>query len=480
MGFEIINHRLVTYIEEADVTLAIIPEDVREIGELAFRDCQHLETVVFPEGVRYIERNQFFECRTLKHVILPKSLESIEAYAFYGCSGLTEIRIPEGVTFIGHSAFKCCEHLEKIIVSEKMKAVFEKEVFSGTAWLENYQEPAVILNHALIKYNGSARRFVIPENIRVIAENAFEDCNTLEEVIIPEGVEWIGKEAFCHAGLKRVRIPGSVKFIGKWAFTCDNLEDVQFDEHLSAEFEENVFRITPWLYSWQDEFVIVGNQILLLYKGFDTHIEVPPNTRQIAGKAFSKNIGIYSRIKSVTIPDSVTNIAEDAFYYCSNLEKIIFHGVILDVKSMKDEASHNCPNCSGGDFYEMFDGVLWYCFNFILGKATPGRLYFLDSDKVNFSMAMQMVVNHIEDDTITAYLEQNAGTAFAVLAGDYPADRHETAQKLLDSGKIITQDNIDDVLQRMIDIRAHELFVMLLHYKNEHLKYTDVNEKFRL
>jgi len=60
MGFEIINHRLVTYIEEADVTLAIIPEDVREIGELAFRDCQHLETVVFPEGVRYIERNQFF------------------------------------------------------------------------------------------------------------------------------------------------------------------------------------------------------------------------------------------------------------------------------------------------------------------------------------------------------------------------------------------------------------------------------------
>lgn len=54
-----------------------------------------------------------------------------------------------------------------------------------------------------------------------IPEGAFEDCDLLEEVELPEGLRVIGKRAFrlCRS-LLLVEVPSPVEMIGNEAFSC--------------------------------------------------------------------------------------------------------------------------------------------------------------------------------------------------------------------------------------------------------------------
>ena len=70
---------------------------------------------------------------------------------------------------------------------------------------------------------------------------AFENCTSLEEILIPEGVEEIPERAFyrCHS-LKSIQLPSTLRKIGKEAFAfCIQLEDILLPE--SVVVEERAF-----------------------------------------------------------------------------------------------------------------------------------------------------------------------------------------------------------------------------------------------
>ena len=71
----------------------------------------------------------------------------------------------------------------------------------------------------------------IPDTVKVIGNAAFLYCSRIKEVNIPEGVEQIGSSAFDLVDdLETVTIPKSVIFIGKYAFTSSNLKKVIFQD----------------------------------------------------------------------------------------------------------------------------------------------------------------------------------------------------------------------------------------------------------
>jgi len=79
------------------------------------------------------------------------------------------------------------------------------------------------------------------------------------------------------------------------------------------------------------------------YKGTATAVNIPAKINnlpvsEIRGKAFN-----LSKITSVTIPDSVTNISNSAFFVCAYLTSVTFKGTI-PVKNFNDDA-----------FYELGD-----------------------------------------------------------------------------------------------------------------------------
>ncbi|MCR5843962.1 MAG: leucine-rich repeat domain-containing protein [Oscillospiraceae bacterium] len=65
---------------------------------------------------------------------------------------------------------------------------------------------------------------ILPTNLLTIDANAFYGDSSLEEIVVPEGMETIGEKAFAYSGLKHIYLPETVSSIAKNAFLgCDGL-----------------------------------------------------------------------------------------------------------------------------------------------------------------------------------------------------------------------------------------------------------------
>ena len=75
-----------------------------------------------------------------------------------------------------------------------------------------------------------------------IGERAFYDCDSLESIVIPNGVTTIGNSAFyeCYS-LKSIVIPNSVTTIGNYAFT---------DCYSLTIYCEAEIKPSGWDYNW--------------------------------------------------------------------------------------------------------------------------------------------------------------------------------------------------------------------------------------
>jgi len=147
---------------------------------------------------------------------------------------------------------------------------------------------------------------------------------SLSEIQIPAQIDGIavtqiGDYAFLdHTRLQAIVLPDSVREIGNYAFlNCSRLESIQIPVTLQ-NVGWGILSDTPWLTAQEGEYVVIGNQILIAYKGTSENISVPKGVRTIAGFAFEKNM----MIQSVQLPESLIALNAYAFAGCRNLQNI--------------------------------------------------------------------------------------------------------------------------------------------------------------
>ncbi len=156
---------------------------------------------------------------------------------------------------------------------------------------------------------------------------------------VPDGVTTISDFAYARSSITEARVPEGVTSIGYAAFYhCDDLAEIFLPDSLQ-EVAPYAFAKTAWLADWEEnganDFLIVGDGILLSYKGNDTSVIIPDTVRLIGPDAFEN----HTEILSVTIPDSVEIIGEEAFYGCSNLSEIVWGS---NVREIRDRAFAGC------------------------------------------------------------------------------------------------------------------------------------------
>ena len=181
---------------------AVIPVGTRAIFDMAFQGDPQLVRVVLPDSVRKLGGRAFAQCENLREVCLNDGLEILEGNVFNGCVHLEELVLPDSLRKVnGHALYHTS---------------FRSPVYnrSGTAL---YHCPEKIAEPV----------FTVPQGVKRLGCGAFLGCAGLEEVILPEGLEVIEKEAFLGTGIRRITIPASVKVIEAFAFwNCRNLEQV--------------------------------------------------------------------------------------------------------------------------------------------------------------------------------------------------------------------------------------------------------------
>ena len=174
---------------------------------------------------------------------------------------------------------------------------------------------------------------ILPQGLRSIGLRAFMRCSELSDIILPEGLESIGDQAFWHCyELASVQLPASLKEIHANPFTgCDELEEIAFtapneryaivDGALMDGQEKRLICYPP--HGPLERFLVPeGTEIIGEY-AFDcceglTEIVLPEGLRVIEEYGFA-----YSGIRRISLPSSVEQLGDCAFYWCADLEEIV-------------------------------------------------------------------------------------------------------------------------------------------------------------
>ena len=392
-----------------------IPNTVTSIGKRAFQECTNLTSIEIPDTVTYIGDYCFSGCNRLQKIKLSKKIQTINQRLLQGCSSLTEIEIPEGVKSIGYAAFISCNKLTtitlpasltsfngtaiaglsrltevkvadgnnsfkfengmllskdgktmymalltlteinvpngvvsivgdtlsgssatKIILPDTVSSNLSGTVFNGMNKLSTIELSSTSKNLKLvdgnlysydgkrfIKYMGSSKNFTVPEGVETLVSRCI--TKSMTTLNLPSTLKVIeGGSLESMSGVNLLNIPASVTTMYTYSF------------HANTKLRVAEGNAT---YKSIDDVLILnkaGTKVIMASRNATTY-NIPNTVTEIEKNAFY----YCTKMISITIPDSVTTIGAGAFYSCSSLKEIT---IPQSVTSIGADAFLHCGN----------------------------------------------------------------------------------------------------------------------------------------
>jgi hypothetical protein len=285
--------------DNVKITGVECPESLREIGKHAFWGCKNLKEIKLNDGLTSIGVEAFihtdlesvdlpytvefldwtpFECKMNVHYLnehfysdingvlfsadetslilypprvheeqieVPEDVTCIESYAFER-NVANEIVIPKGIQELQGNLFSGCQNLRTITLQSTLPLVIkiDKETFKGFE-VENctlrvpfealpaYKKDKRFKDFKYITAIEGSRCLLYDDKGTEILGCDEEVC---EDIVIPDGVIKIGKEAFKDkTDIESVVLPESLEEIGDMAFSnCESITDIVLNEGLNS------------------------------------------------------------------------------------------------------------------------------------------------------------------------------------------------------------------------------------------------------
>lgn len=311
-----------------------IPDSVETIGNGAFYDCRDLERITLPSALQTLSTVTFYNCTALSEVTFPASLKTIESSAFSGCRNLSEVELPASLTTIESSVFHLCINLKTVSYDgslEQWSQITADNDFLGYSCpslvMDDYTAQFILVkddpNHpvpdpppktvTITKYTGTESTVILPSTISSwpvtkIGEDALKDHTTITSVTIPASVTEIDSNAF--AGCTNLT---SVNYEGDWSNLTIQSGNPAVQDAANAPLFDFEF-IPP-----DNTAVIVTNY---KYNGAAADVTIPSRYQGKPVTTIGHAAFFNSAVTSVTIPDSVTSISDEAFINCPKLTNI--------------------------------------------------------------------------------------------------------------------------------------------------------------
>ena len=303
--------------------------------------------------------------------------------------------------------------------TRKLKESQEILRFSNYTY-EVYDDDTVILTG----YEGNESKIVIPDKV-----------NNMPVVALASLL-------FCeNTSLLTVRLGKYVESIGSQCFlSCTELYEVTFNS-VVWDIGTSAFSGTAWFNAQKDEFLVVGDGVLLKYTGNATSIVIPEGVKHIAD-AFCANLDL----TTVEIGDGVFTIGEQAFTFCSRLADV---KIGKNVRQIGSYAFYNCTLLTSIVLPDSLERVAEFAFGqcmgitrLVLGEGTtrldPYAFHFCTSlTYVYIPVALTEIPENVFGDCYSFALLMYGGTEeqFAAINVDDSNFRLEMAHVVYEATK---------------------------------------------
>lgn len=179
------------------LTSVSLPEGLTELPRWTFSDCTNLADVHLPDTLKVIGIGAFEYCYNLKEILLPAGLTCIEKDAFWACNELASVSFPGTLERIGENAFAYCHSLKELQLPEDLESIGEGAFYRCSSLTAVTFPGGLTELPGQTFYGCTGLVSVdLPEGLEYIGESAFRNCTALETVVFPETLKTIEKYAF--------------------------------------------------------------------------------------------------------------------------------------------------------------------------------------------------------------------------------------------------------------------------------------------
>ena len=234
-------------------------------------------------------------------------------------------------------------------------------VFGGYNCVPKDREGKIVIP-ARVKYNNKSYRVTavemagfadcskltsieLPASVKDLSFRTFENCTSLEKVIINGNIERIGSDCFKNCSkLKTITLPNSVKTIVGGAFqNCSALENIVLPE------EVNSIGLRAFSGCVNLKSIIMLDKVMSIEKyAFQNcksliTITIPQSVSSIGDYVFSG----CTNLEEINIPTKITRTSVSMFEGCTNLRTIIPHEGLAEIG---DSSFKGCTSLNSIDF----------------------------------------------------------------------------------------------------------------------------------
>ncbi|MBR5433137.1 MAG: leucine-rich repeat protein, partial [Bacteroidales bacterium] len=268
----------------------------------------------------------FYNCTKLTSVSL-NQVTSIEARAFWNCTSLTTITIPQSVTSIARGVFDGCMALETMTLpfpgTQKYTPAMVETEISENPDGDNYgfYFKSIFVQRYSYSYYSSLRTVNIT-NCEYLPYNTFSDCNKITSITLPDNLTTIGEKAFYNCtNLTSTTIPSNVTTVGENAYQyCNSIASIITES--TADLSAANLRFSKDGFNYR----VLNKSTVELTGSSNTTGTVTIPATVTCGNTFtvisiaSKAFWNFTDVSSVSVPETVSTIGDNAFYHVPLLQ----------------------------------------------------------------------------------------------------------------------------------------------------------------
>jgi len=297
-------------VEKLIIPSSIHGKNVVSIADQAFFEQTTLKHIIFEENSKLSSiGGQAFYNTGIMSLEMPESLTEVKYEAFMGSLGLVEVSFSSNLLILEKDAFKDTSWYKQlnntmIIINEILF------LYKGSETSITIPSEVELINDFAFDGNTSLKTILFHEfsSISTFTANTFFGTK-VETIYVPDSLTMIEERAFSnHLYIKTLVFSelSTLEVIGDRAFEKSGLIEANFPDTVT-QVGIDAFAQTAWLADYPSDFVMIAD-ILVRYKAHVTTVTIPNNVKIIGAKAFGFNF-----IKNVIISNSVERIEEQAF-----------------------------------------------------------------------------------------------------------------------------------------------------------------------